>query len=345
AEVALLSDDDVRMYIFHTGLTTSEQVTALSGRGLGMDIVRDRVESLRGRISLQSIVGQGTAITINVPISLTRLRCVLLRLGEQVFALPSVMVLRMGKLPRTGVFSAEGREMIVINERPTMLVSLAALLDVPAANLTEESLSAVVLQALDRSIAFEIDELLSEQELVLKSLGPELVRARFVIGAALLGSGEVVIVLDANDLVRRASGAALPKRRTGTVFALTPVQRRVKILVVDDSITTRTLEKNILETAGFEVHVAVDGVEAWRMLLEEDFDLVISDVEMPNMNGLELTARIKTSVHTQHLPVILLTSLSKPEQREAGLRAGADAYLVKSQFDQSQLLHMIESVI
>jgi two-component system chemotaxis sensor kinase CheA len=339
-----LSDEEARTYIFYSGLSTNLNVTSLSGRGMGMDIVRDRVESLRGRVGVNSVVGEGTTITLNVPVSLTRIRCILLRVGDQRFAVPSAMVVRMDKFNRDDVFTAEGRNVLLINERPMPLASMAAILQVHSGNANEDIIQILALQATDRSVAFEVDEMYSEQELVLKPLGPELARARFVSGAALLGSGEVIIVLDANDLVRRASGAALPHRRAMTVVA--PVEeRRLRVLVVDDSITTRTLEKNILETAGFEVSVAMDGAEAWSMLPQNDFDVIISDVEMPKMDGLELCSKIKANAKFQHLPVILLTSLAKPEQREAGLRAGADAYLVKSRFDQGELLEMIQAVM
>jgi two-component system chemotaxis sensor kinase CheA len=344
AESMLLSEDEARLLIFHPGLTTTERVTSISGRGLGMDIIRDRVENMRGRVSLQSTVGHGTNVTLSVPVSLTRIRCILLRVGNEDYAVPSNMVVRMEKLPRSIVFAAEGRDMIHINERPMPLVSLAALLDVPSIQTDDERLAVLVLRAADRAIAFEVDDLYSEQELVLKSLGPEIARARYVGGAALLGSGDVMIVLDANDLVRGASGNSLPYRRM-RVDLPTMQQRRLRVLVVDDSITTRTLEKNILETAGFHVLVAMDGVEGWRMINENELDVIISDVEMPNMNGLELTARIKENAQTRDIPVILLTSLAKPEQREAGLRAGANAYLVKSQFDQGELLQTIQDVM
>jgi two-component system chemotaxis sensor kinase CheA len=344
SEAANLNDDEVRSYIFYSGLSTSEKVTSISGRGLGMDIVRDRVESLRGRVSVQSDVGKGTMITLSVPVSLTRIRCILLRVGDQQFAVPSAMVMRMDKLPRDDIFTTEGRDMLMISERPIPVTTMGSILDIPSTGGLEDKISFVALQAADRVIAFEVDELFSEQELVLKPLGPELARARFVSGASLLGNGEVIIVLDANDLVRRASGAALPRRRA-VAAEIVPTARRLRALVVDDSITTRTLEKNILETAGFDVSVAMDGVEAWSMLPQNDFDVIISDVEMPTMNGLELTLRIKSSVQFQGIPVILLTSLGKPEQREAGLRAGADAYLIKSRFDQGELLQTIQSVI
>lgn len=345
--IANLTDEEVRLLIFHSGFSTTDQVTSLSGRGLGMDIVRERVEGLRGRVSVASELGVGTTITLNVPVSLTRIRCILLTLGDEQYAVPSIMVSRMGTFPQSDVYTTEGREMININERPVPLASLADILDTPGLGRDDtEMANVIVLQAADRSAAFRIDELSSEMELVLKPMGSELANTPYIAGASLLGSGEVIIVLDANDLVRKASGAALPRKRSNFVRSTsTATARQLRVLVVDDSITTRTLEKNILETAGFEVHVAIDGVEAWSQLGEIDVDIIISDVEMPNMNGLELTQKVKAHPQTQHLPVILLTSLSKPEQQEAGLRAGADAYLIKSRFDQGELLETIQSVL
>lgn len=345
AEADVLSDDEARFYIFHAGLSTNDTVTTISGRGFGMDIVRERVESLRGRVNVESKVGEGTTMTLNVPVSLTRIRCVLMQLGEEQYAIPSVVVDRMVTLSREQVFTAEGRDMVVLNNQPVPLVSLGAVIRVPTAHGADDRLRVMLLQSANRAVAFEVDRLLSEQELVLKPLGRELARAPFIAGAALLGTGNVVIVLDSNDLVRAASGSVLPRKRAAAAANAAVKQRRVRVLVADDSITTRTLEKNILETAGFEVYVAIDGSEAWSMLAEQDFDLVISDVEMPNMNGLELASQIKNHAQFKHIPVILLTSLAKPEQREAGLRAGADAYLVKSQFDQGELLATIQSVL
>jgi two-component system, chemotaxis family, sensor kinase CheA len=343
-----LSDDDARALIFHPDLSTADQVTAISGRGVGMDVVRDRVENLRGRVTLHSAVGQGTTTALSVPVSLTRLRCVLLRVGEEDYAVPSAMVMRMEALSRSDVFLTEGREMTLVNEKPAPLMSMAAVLDAGSApHADTNGLTMLVLGASDRAVAFTIDELYSEQELVLKPLGPEIAGAQYVAGAALLGSGDVILVLDANQLVRSATGTRLVRRRAIEAPKPKLPERKLRVLVVDDSITTRTLEKNILETAGFDVRVAIDGVEAWTVLAESSdaFDVVISDVEMPHMNGLELSRRIKGEPRTAHLPVILLTSLNKPEQRDAGLLAGADAYLVKSTFDQDELLRTIQSVL
>lgn len=342
-EADLMNDDEARALIFHPGLTTSEQVTAISGRGIGMDVVRDRVEGLRGRVSVQSEIGVGTTVTVSVPVSLTRIRCVILHAAGEDYAVPSSVVVRMATLQRDDVFTAENRDMVLINDHPVPLVSLTDVLSLPSAHERSDSLTILALRAADRTVAFEVDALQSERELVLKALGMEIARAQFVSGAALLGTGEVIVVLDANDMVRSATGATLTRRRA--LVEAEPTQRKLRVLVVDDSITTRTLEKNILETAGFDVTVAIDGAEAWRIIADHAFDVVISDVEMPVMNGLELTRQIKSSAQTRHIPVILLTSLGKPEHQQAGLKAGADAYLVKSQFDQGELLRMIQDVV
>jgi two-component system chemotaxis sensor kinase CheA len=345
AEAMVLSDEDTRMLIFQSGFSTSDQVTSISGRGLGMDIVRSRVESLRGRISIHSVMGEGTTFTMNVPVSLTRIRAILLRVGDEQYALPSVMVARMETLPRSAVFTAEGQTMLMLNQRPMPLISLGLLLDIPGSGVQHDIITVVAVETGERIVAFEVDTLYSEMELVLKPLGPELTNVAYVAGAALMGSGEVIIVLDGSDLVRAGSGTGLPLRKQNNARAVKTAPRRMRVLVVDDSITTRTLEKNILEAVGFEVHVAIDGVEAWAILTEFTPDVIISDVEMPNMNGLELARRVKSHPHTRDIPLILLTSLAKPEQREEGLRAGADAYLVKSQFDQNELLATIQSVM
>lgn len=346
AEAQALTEDEARLLIFQPGFSTSETVTSISGRGLGMDIVRERVENLRGRVSVSSAPNQGTTVRLLVPVSLTRIRCILLRVGDEDYALPSVMVARMETLPRDQVFTIEGREYVRVAGHSMPLASLGSLLDVGAPNRQGDTLQVVSLQAADRSIAFEVDRLYSETELVLKPLGEELANTPYIAGAALLGSGDVILILDANDLVRAASGAAQPAFRNRSSQGRGPRQpRRLRVLIVDDSITTRTLEKNILEAVGFEVHVAINGEEAWDRLSELTPDVIISDVEMPRMDGLELCRRVKNNAHTASIPLILLTSLAKPEQREAGLKAGADAYLVKSRFDQDELLQTIQAVL
>lgn len=343
-DLASISLDDVYHLIFHPGLSTADTVTAISGRGMGMDIVRIRVESLRGRVSVQTIVGRGTTFVIRIPVSLTRISCILLRAGGQDYAVPSVSVWRMLHMDRSSLFTAEGRPMVLIEGRPVPVIGLGPMLG-GSGTPEQDDVTLMVLSSGDKAIAFQVDDLYSEEELVLKPLGVEIANARYVSGGALLGTGDVVIVLDPNDLIRGAGGQPrLPTRRM-IENSLPVTERPIRVLIVDDSITTRTLEKHILETAGFEVRVAVDGAEARDRLNEIQPDVIISDVEMPRMTGLELTRYVKGNPKTASIPVVLLTSLGKPEQREAGLKAGADAYLVKSRFEQSELLRVIRSVV
>jgi len=343
-EAKALSDEDTRMLVFQSGLSTSEEVTSLSGRGLGLDIVRTRVETLRGRVSIASGESRGTTVTLYVPVSLTRLRTITLRVGESRYALPSVVVDRMETLPRSAIFIAAGQQMIEINEQPVRLASLAEVLGEATAPPDAE-IQVVVLQVAERTVAFAIDELLSETELVLKPLGRELLGAPLVAGAGLLGTGEIVIVLDPNELVRRASGLAFAPSALATLDNIPQIPDKPRVLIVDDSITTRTLEKNILEVAGYEVFIAVDGLQAWNFLRENEADVVVTDIEMPHMNGLELTQLIRNSPHMQHLPVIILTSLHDPGQLTAGMNAGANRYLVKSDFEQGDLLRTLQQLL
>ncbi len=343
-EVATMTVEDIYNLVFQPGFSTRNEVTPISGRGMGMDIVRTRVESLRGRVSIESKLGKGSTFLMRIPVSLTRISCILLKAGGQDYAVPSMGVTRMLKAGRDQLFTAEGREMIMIDQQPIPVIALAPVLGGPAPTPTDE-ITLVVLTAADRAVAFLVDELSSETELVLKQLGKEIEHAPYVSGGALLGTGDVIVVLDVNDLIRGALGYHRPALSVTVSEDSEPIAYRLRVLVVDDSITTRTLEKHILETAGFDVHVAVDGQEGWEKINEISPDVVISDVEMPRLNGLELCQRIKSTPHTSRIPVVLLTSLGKPEQREAGLKAGADAYLVKSRFEQSELLRVIQMVV
>jgi two-component system chemotaxis sensor kinase CheA len=192
-------------------------------------------------------------------------------------------------------------------------------------------------------VALLAEALVGEQEVVVRPLGWPLHRVRNVSGAAVLASGQTVVILNPNDLLRSAVGAMARGAPAGAarVSEAAAVRRRARLLVVDDSLTTRTLERSIFEAAGYDVLVAADGLEALRILRDEAVDLVVSDVEMPAMDGFSLTAEVRRDERLRHLPVVLVTSLGDREHRERGVAAGADAYVVKSAFDQGELLETI----
>lgn len=340
-EVDAMSDADALMLIMLPGLSTSEQVTTISGRGIGLDVVRENIEALQGRITVESVRGQGTTFRLVLPISLSTMRCMLARIGQETYAIPTTAIEQIVRVDDEEVFTSGGRSMITVDERSVGLATLADVIERPGG---ADPAYAMILASADRRMAFRIDDLITEQEMVVKMLNPELAQTRHVAGATLLGTGEVVIILNVSDLIKTAQGGT-PRRNEVRTLSAPAAAVTYRILVVDDSITTRTLEKNILEAAGYEVLTAKNGLEALDILTTTACDLIVSDVEMPYMDGFELTARVRHSDRLSNLPVILVTSLDAPEQRERGLQVGANHYIVKGGFDQPELLETIRQLL
>lgn len=339
--------EEIIALAFQPGITTSSEVTALSGRGMGLDIVRQDLEALQGRLRVESRVGLGTTIEMIVPSSLTMTRGLVLQVGDETYLLPLHAVEKI--LPAERIRMVSGQPMFELDSTMIPLAALAQLLDQPTPSpAAEPAQSAVVLviAVADQRLALLVEDVVAEQEVAVKPLASPFVRVRNVAGTAMLGSGEPIIVLNAADMIRSARGARLAVP-AGTLQPMPSDESEaaLEVLVVDDSITTRTLEKNILEAAGFVVTTAINGVEALKKLREHAVHIVVSDVQMPEMNGLELVRQIRQSKAHQHLPVILVTSLESSADREEGRAAGADAYIVKRGFDQAELLATIARLI
>lgn len=346
AEARRLDDAAACSLIFQSGVSTSPIITDISGRGLGLAIVDEKVRGLGGTISLEMHPGLGTTFRIHLPVTLATFRGVLVRAGGHLFVLPTAHVERAARLDKKEVKTVENRETVQLDGEPVSLVRLENALGLSRGNLTAGSLDAayvVVVESARKRIAFLVDEILQEQEVLVKTLGPQLGRVRGIAGAAVLGTGQVVPVLSAADLVKGA--AKVSPARFAAEAAEEPPQVRRSILVAEDSITARTLLKNILESAGYHVRTAVDGADAFTALRMEEFDVVVSDVDMPRMNGFELTSRIRSDKRMSELPVVLVTALESREDREHGIDVGADAYIVKSSFDQSNLLEVIRRLL
>jgi two-component system chemotaxis sensor kinase CheA len=341
-----LSEREAQALVFQSGVSTSPIITDVSGRGLGLAIVREKVEQLGGSVSIESQFGVGTAFQIILPLSLATFRGVLVRVGERLFAIPSAGVERVARVALQDIRTVENRETIVLDGQLVSLLGLSHVLEMPspAAGAASAHVSVIVLGQDEARVAFRVDEILGEQEILVKSLGPQLARVRNVAGASMLGSGQVVPVLNMADLLKSAvSHAAAPLAVSVTGQPLPGAKR--SILVAEDSITSRTLLKNILESAGYAVTTAVDGMDALTTLKTAAFDLVVSDVEMPRMDGFDLTARVRADKRLAELPVVLVTALESREHRERGIDAGANAYIVKSSFDQSNLLEIIRRLV
>jgi two-component system chemotaxis sensor kinase CheA len=254
---------------------------------------------------------------------------------------------RVARIARSKVKSVENRETVELGGTVLSFVRLADLLELTRQERKGKEpdfVQILVLENEGKRLAIGVDAVLGEEEILVKSLGSQLRRVRNVAGATVLGTGKVVPILRPGDLMKSAAKGVAAM--TGSIPAREDVEiARKSVLIVEDSITARTLLKNILETAGYETMSAVDGLDALALLRTEEIDLVVSDVDMPRMNGFDLTSRIRASREFVDLPVVLVTSLDSREDRERGIEAGANAYIVKSSFDQSNLLDVIKRLI
>jgi two-component system chemotaxis sensor kinase CheA len=339
--------DDTRALelVFEPDVSTSPIITELSGRGLGLAIVREKTEKLGGQVTVQSQRGAGTTIGISLPLTLATFRGILIGLAQRTFVLPTTEVERVIRFRARDVQTVKGRETLTVNGRAVALVRMADVLQLAGAAATgrDSASPAVLLGTGEHRTAFAVDTVLDEQEVLVKQLVRPLERVRNIAGATVLGSGQIAPILRVSDLLKSARMAGAPARAAVESVAVATQARSV--LVAEDSITSRLLLKGILESAGYRVRTAVDGMDAYTALRTGEFDLVVSDVEMPRLNGFDLTARIRADRRLAELPVILVTALEKREDRERGVEAGANAYLVKSSLDQSNLLEAVRRLM
>jgi two-component system chemotaxis sensor kinase CheA len=353
-----MTEREALWLIFRSGFSTKQEVTDLSGRGVGMDVVREHIERLHGMIDVESTLGEGSKFTLSVPLSVATTRCLLVEAGDQTFGIPITNVERIVRLSAEDIGHTEGHEAIRIDERPMALLRLGDVLGIPTDVAEAANQPAIILGSADRRAAFLVDGLLGAQEIATKTLPKPLIRVRHIAAATIVGTGEVVPILNVLDLLRasaKTAPAVAPKkvapnaesadgRRPTAVKPAEPASKQ-SILVVDDSVTIRTFEKALLEAAGYDVSAASDGLEAWNMVQAKQPDLIVSDVEMPNMTGFELTEKVRRDSRLKGMPLILVTTLSSDEDRKRGIDAGADAYVIKGSAEQDHLLETVRRLI
>lgn len=346
-ELDRLNEREALELIFRSGISTSPIITDISGRGLGLAIVQEKVEKLGGTLSLESQPDAGMTFRIRLPMTLATFRGILVRVDQHLFVLPTANVKRVLRVKEEEAKTVENRRTIHFEEQLIALVRLGDVVGLPAQYMADDFPAfapVVVLGSAEKRIAFVVDEILDEREVLVKSLGKQLLRVRNIAGATVLSTGKVVPILNVSDLIESALKATAPPVRTGAATKI-EADKRKAILLAEDSITARTLLKNILKSAGYEVKTAVDGADALTELKAGDFDLLVSDIDMPRMNGFDLTAKIREDKKLAELPVVLVTSLDTREDRERGMDVGANAYIVKSSFDQSNLLETVRRMI
>jgi len=341
-----LTEKESLSLIFRSELSTSPIITQISGRGLGLAIVQERVQKLGGTLTVESEFGKNTTFRMLLPITLATSRGILVLLNDKFFVVPVTYVKRVLRVETESVKTVENKATITLEGEVLSFVTMTDLLEMPVSQTIEkkEHMTVIVLEVSGKHIACQVDEVLGEQEVLVKSLGKQLSRVRNIAGATILGSGKVVPMLNVHDLIK-SSGKINLTQPIVTEDDDIKITQGKSILVAEDSITSRMLIQNILESADYEVTTAVDGLDAYTTFKSKNFDLVVSDVEMPKMNGFELTQKIREDKQHSETPVVLVTSLQSAEDRKRGIDAGANAYIVKSSFDQSNLLEVIARLI
>jgi len=341
-----LEGQDALSLVFKSEVSTSPMVTNLSGRGLGLAIVREKVENLGGNITVATAPQMGASFRIVLPVTLSTFRGILVQAFGEVFVVPTASVERVARIKKETISTVGNHDTIKVNDRTVPLVRMGDILELIAPKKIEDLgyVPVLILSSGDTLVAFQVDTILQEQEVLVKGLGKQLSRVRNVAGATVLGSGKLAPILNVSDMIKSATKGAFSG--TGPAIRVELAESGQKsVLVVEDSITSRMLLKNILESSGYDVTTSVDGADAWAVLRTRPFDLVVSDIEMPRMNGFELTASIRADEKLAHLPVVLVTSLGSREDRERGIDAGANAYIVKGNFDQNHLLETVERLV
>ena len=340
-DTAGLTDEELLELSFQPGLSTAQFVTDLSGRGVGLDVVRSNVEAAHGRVEVRSERGIRTEFRIVVPITVAVLRCLLVEAGDRVFALPFHRVLLSQATRRSEVTYAEGRPVVWVDRRPVPVHALSESLGLTVDEASDGPV--VVLADASRRHAFRVDRLIGQRDVVIKALSPLLPHLPAVAGASVEPDGSIVVVLDPPGLIQRARQLSRTSRRTEPAGRTGADQR--KILVVDDALIIRELQRGILERAGFDVRVAADGQQALAQLAKEPSDLVVTDIEMPTMDGFALTEAIRAHPTLANIPVLIVSSRASDADRQRGLDAGADGYITKSAFDESSMLTAVNRLL
>jgi two-component system chemotaxis sensor kinase CheA len=342
-EAARTGEKEALQLIFQSSVSTSPIITELSGRGLGLAIVREKTDKLGGRVSVTTGAGKGTTFRLVLPLNLATYRGILVKIAGHPFIVPIANVERTLRIKPDEIKTMENKECVLVDGEVLSLARMENILGLQGAPEKQNNNAPaplLILASANTRIAFTVGEVLSEQEIIVKNLGRQLARVRNIAGATVTGSGEVVLILNVSDLIRSAvrSGALASSEIVGEDAS----KKNLPVLVVEDSITSRMLIKNILESNGYLVTTAVDGMDAWTKLRTTKVDLVVSDIDMPRMNGFDLVLKIRADAKLSELPIILLTARESREDRERGVEVGANAYIVKSGFDQSVLLNVLK---
>jgi two-component system, chemotaxis family, sensor kinase CheA len=342
AELAAMSESEIQSLIFASGFSTRTEITELSGRGVGLDVVRANVERLKGAIQVTSVPGNGCKFQVRLNTSLATTKVLIVEIERTLYALPLEFIQTMITLSPQDIYELEGKPTITFEEQPLSIKRLSSLLQLPTPQdqRPKNYLSCIVLQVGSDLFGVIVDDLVDQQDIVLKPQSKLLKRIPNITGATILGSGEVCMILNPVDLLH-----SLRKGSWNAVPSVASAVTKNRLLLVEDSMIILTQMHRLLKGAGYEITVAENGLLGLQQVQAQEFDIVLSDVEMPQMTGLEMTAKIRQNSKYDRLPIVLITTLASREDKRRGMAAGANAYLTKGDFDQQLLLKTLDQLI
>ncbi|MGE8347276.1 hybrid sensor histidine kinase/response regulator [Pseudomonas helleri] len=345
--VAQLSEEELLTFLFLPGFSLRDTVTEVSGRGVGLDAVQHMVRLLRGAIVLEQTAGQGSRFLLEVPLTLSVVRSLVVEVADEAYAFPLAHIERMRDLLQDDIVQVEGRQHFWHEGRHVGLVAASQLLQRPPSQSDDETLKVVVIRERDAVYGVAVERFIGERTLVVLPLDPRLGKVQDISAGALLDDGSPVLIVDVEDMLRSVDKLLNTGRleRIDRRNRHTAELTRKRILVVDDSLTVRELQRKLLINRGYEVAVAVDGMDGWNALRAEHFDLLITDIDMPRMDGIELVTLLRRDNRLQSMPVMVVSYKDREEDRRRGLDAGADYYLAKASFHDDALLDAVVELI
>jgi two-component system, chemotaxis family, sensor histidine kinase and response regulator WspE len=342
-----MSDGELLEFLFLPGFSLKETVTDISGRGVGLDVVQDMVKHVRGTVRVASQPGKGTRMQLQLPVTLSVVRCLLAEIGGEAYAFPLAHIARAIVVPHERVERLEGRQHFDLDGRSIGLVAGHQVFAVEQAGAPGAVLPVIVIGDAHHAYGLIVEKLLGERELVVQPLDPRLGKVKDIAAGALMEDGLPVLIVDTDDVIRSVDRIVSDSRVRSVPLgeASGAARTRKRVLVVDDSLTVRELERKLLGARGYDVDVAVDGMDGWNAVRTGQFDLVVTDIDMPRMDGIELLQLVRKDSRLSSLPVMIVSYKDREEDRRRGLDAGADFYLAKTSFHNEALVQAVAELI
>ncbi|VXC81851.1 Hybrid sensor histidine kinase/response regulator [Pseudomonas sp. 8Z] len=341
-----MTEEELLAFLFLPGFSLSQQITEVSGRGVGLDVVQHEIRRMRGNVRLLRNPQGGCLFHLELPLTLSVVRALVVTIGGEAYAFPLAQIERMLRLPRSAIVQLEGRQQFWLEDEHVGLISAAQLLQRPEAQAEQDDIPIVLIRDRERYHGLAVEAFVGEYTLVLMPLDARLGKVRDVAAGALLHDGTPVLILDVDDLLNSV-GKLLGTGHLQHIdhSSVTSQAQSKRVLVVDDSLTVRELERKLLLSRGYQVDVAVDGMDGWNALRAGSFDLLITDIDMPRMDGIELVSHVRQDSRLRSLPVMVVSYKDREEDRRRGLEAGADYYLAKASFHDEALLDAVQTLI